>query len=181
MLCNYCLQLLQFSQGVTPHAPQERTLRGDTTGFTNAQPRQSADVPSLRLKKYEQYARPGNDKPLWWTAPAHIEGLQALLSHSTEVDCNLCMMIFSSISASIVEAALPLVSDYPFFVNSLRTAASIVGALRRLPLDSNSPFFVHRLATGKGLEGTALSFCCLMSSSCNEIPLHPFLLIVERS
>lgn len=157
MFCNYCLQLLQFSQGVTPHAPQERPLRGDTTGFTNAQPRQSVDVPSLRLKIHEENARPENDKPVWWRAPAHQEGLQALLSHSTDVDCNLCMMIFSNISASIV------------------------GALRRLPLDSNSPFFVYRLATGKGLEGTALSFQSLMSSSCNEIPLHPFLLIVERS
>lgn len=121
MFCNYCLQLLQFSQGVTPHAPQERPLRGDTTGFTNAQPRQSVNVPYLHLKIHEENARSQNDKPVWWRAPAHQEGLQALLSHSTDVDCNLCMMIFSNISASIV------------------------GALRRLPLDSNSPFFVYRL------------------------------------
>ena len=78
-----------------------------------------------------------------------------LYSHSTNGDCNLCIMIFSNISASIVEA------------------------LRRLPLDGNSPFFVYRLATGKGLEGTALNLMS-MSSSYN-VTLLPFLLIVERS
>ena len=81
----------------------------------------TAFAPSLRPKIHEENAKPENDKPVWWRAPAHQEGLQALLSHSTDVDCNLCMMIFSNISASIV------------------------GALRRLPLDSNSPFFVYRL------------------------------------
>lgn len=134
MFCNYCIQLLEFSQGVTPHAPQERPLRGDTRGFTNAQPRQRVDVPSLRLKIHEEDAGfEAINKPVWWRAPAHQDDLQALLSHSTDVDCNLCIMIFSNISASIV------------------------GALRRLPLDGNSPFFVYKLTKGL-LEGKTVNF-----------------------
>lgn len=133
MFCNYCIQLLEFSQGVTPHAPQERPLSGDTRGFSNAQPRQRMDVPSLRIKIYEENAGLESNKPVWWRAPAHQDGLQALLSHSTDVDCNLCIMIFSNISASIV------------------------GALRRLPLDGNSLFFVYKLTKGL-LEGKAVNF-----------------------
>lgn len=124
MFCDYCLQLLQFSQGVTPHAPQERPLRGDTRGFSNAQPRQRVDVPSLNVKIYEENAGSKTEKPIWWKAPVHQDGLEALLSHSTAVDCNLCAMIFNNISASLV------------------------GALRRLPLNYNSPFFVYRLIKG---------------------------------
>ena len=135
MFCNYCIQLLEFSQGVTPHAPQERPLRGDTRGFTNAQPRQRVDVPSLRLKIHEENAGLETyNKSVWWRAPVHQDGLQALLPHSTDADCNLCKMIFSNISASIV------------------------GGLRRLPLeDGNSPFFVYKLTKGL-LEGEAGQF-----------------------
>ena len=134
MFCDYCLQLLNFSQGVTPHAPQERPLRGDTRGFTNAQPGQRVDVPSLHVKIHEE-----NDglgylyKPVWWKAPAHQDDLQALLSHSADVDCNLCTMIFSNISASIV------------------------GALRHSPAHGDIPFFVYKL-TKRPREGTAVNF-----------------------
>ena len=131
MFCNYCLQLLQFSQGVTPHAPQERPLGGDTRGFASAQPRQRVDVPSLNPKIYEENVGLETEKPIWWKAPVHQDGLQALLSHSTAVDCSLCAMIFNNISASLV------------------------GAFRRLPLDDNSPFFVYKLTKGR-LEGTVV-------------------------
>ena len=130
MFCNYCLQLLQFSQGVTPHAPQERPLGGDTRGFSSAQPRQRVDVPSLNVKIFEENAGLETEKPIWWKAPVHQGGLEALLSHSTAVNCNLCAMIFNNISASLV------------------------GALRRLPLN-NSPFFVYKLTKGL-LEGTVI-------------------------
>lgn len=132
MFCNYRRELLEFSQGVISHAPQERPLRGDTRGFTNAQPRQRVDVPSLCVKIHEENAGLESNKPVWWRDPAHQDGLQALLSHSTDVDCNLCNMIFSNISASIV------------------------GALRRLPLDNYSPPFVYKLTKGL-LEGTAVN------------------------
>ena len=128
MFCNCCLQLLNFSQGVTPHAPQERPLGGDTRGFSNPHPRQRVDVPSLKVKIYEENAGLETKEPIWWKAPVHQDGLQALLSHSTAVDCNLCAMIFNNISASLVDA------------------------LRRLALDEDSLFFVYKLIEGL-LEG----------------------------
>ena len=132
MFCNYCLQLLNFSQGVTPHAPQERPLRGDTRGFSNPQPRQSFDALSRDVTIYEETVSSETTKPIWWKAPVHPDGLQALLSHSTAVDCNLCAMIFNNISASLV------------------------GALRRLSLDNNNLFFVYKLTKGL-LEGTVVN------------------------
>ena len=124
MFCDYCIQLLNFSQGVIPHAPQERPLRGDTRGFFNAQPRQSVDVPSLHIKIYEENTGSKTHKPIWWKAPVHQDELHALRSHSITVDCNLCAMIFDNISASLV------------------------GALRRLPLNGESHFFVYKLTEG---------------------------------
>ena len=128
MFCDYCIQLLNFSQGVIPHAPQERPLRGDTRGFSNAQPRQTVDVPSLHVKIYEEDVKSGPNRPIWWKAPVHQDGLQALHSHSIAADCDLCVLIFKNISASLV------------------------GGLDHLLLDKNSPFFVYKLTKGL-LEG----------------------------
>ena len=133
MFCDYCLQLLNFSQGVLPHAPQQRPLGGDTRGFTSAQPRQRPNLPSLRIKIHEENAGLETNKPVWWKAPAHQDSLQALLSHSTDADCNLCSMIFSIVSASIVRA------------------------LRRLTMDGNSFIFVYKLTEGL-LQGMAVDF-----------------------
>ena len=93
MFCDYCIQLLKFSQGVIPHAPQERPLRGDTRGFFYAQPRQWVDVPSLHVEIYEEDDVFENGQPIRWRAPVDQNGLQALHSHSTTVDCTLCAMI----------------------------------------------------------------------------------------
>ena len=153
MFCSYCLQLLEFSQGIKSHAPQERPLGGDTRGFTNAQPYQRLDSPSLRFQIHEEDAGLGTNKPVWWRAPAQRDGLQSLLSHSTDVDCVLCNMIFRNVSASIV------------------------GAFHRSSLDGNSPFFVYRLTNGF-LRGTAVSGWI----SYDKLSLlYPFLLINERS
>ena len=126
MFCDYCLQLLDFSQGVTPHAPQQKPLGGDTRAFTNNQAFQRAETPALRMKIHEDDLR-SEFEPLWWRAPAQQKDSPNLLSHSPDSNCAICNMIFSNVSASIVEG------------------------LRRFPQDTSSLHFVYKLDKGTTL------------------------------
>ena len=126
MFCNYCLQLLDFSQGVTPHAPQENPLHGDTKPFSKNQSNQRAETPALRMKIHEDISR-SDFKPVWWKAPVQQKDSPSPSSHSPDGKCAICNMIFSNVSASILER------------------------LRRSPKDSSNLYFVYKLAKGRRL------------------------------
>ena len=102
MFCNYCLQLLDFSQGVTSHAPQEKPLGGDTKALSSKDNSQQAEPPALRLKIHEDDSK-SQYKNIWWRAPAQQYDSPSLLSHSPDRNCAICNMIFSNVSASIVD------------------------------------------------------------------------------
>ena len=118
MFCDYCRQLLDFNQHPERYKPLRRPLEGDAQdSITNPQKRartgtegiQQDTISGISVQPFELYE--GSDanhgsQAVWWKTPIPRHGSQGFFSHSTDSSCEICKLVFSSVSASVLESLL---------------------------------------------------------------------------
>lgn len=132
MFCDYCRQLFELRQKAERYEPQHKGLAGtSSTSAPWSQPQLQQDSDEEREWSKETYKaklesiRRG-EKPasrpkieiyedvedlftprlLWWKIPIRKDGLKAGYSHTPNADCQVCQMIFSNISPSLIDVLL---------------------------------------------------------------------------
>ncbi len=104
MLCEHCRRHLNFSQNLTRYNPQRKPLDGNTKGLID--PQQKCEDPTTSVVKIFKDTQRNDLQPVWWKTSLLQTALQSPLAPSPDFECQICAMIFSNVSASIVKGLL---------------------------------------------------------------------------
>jgi len=140
MFCQYCRRLFEFRQSVEKYEPPQKAGLGRHTDAA------SLDVPRLKIEPqnfksqsavpkvqiYEDAKDMFTPKLLWWQVPITKDGLQSGTTHAPKSDCQICDMIFSNVSSSLVEALLKKEGE--------KSQVAFVYQLKKEGGDSELPF-----------------------------------------
>jgi len=109
MFCDYCRRLFEFRQtAVQPYEPPQKAPRGllkppETSPLTIEQGNPPSKNPRIEVcKDVKDIFSP---RLMWWKVPIDKNSLSNA-TQSPRADCQICAMIFSNASSSLVEALL---------------------------------------------------------------------------
>ena len=121
MFCENCRQLLDFSHGSIRYTPQKRPLGGDTKALIIQQQQRRKNTNSNTKFEILEDFSPNPTEPVWWKTPFSQDG--SFLVHSASTRCQICSMIFTNVSRSVVKGIVEKPSenrhDPPAFVYKL--------------------------------------------------------------
>lgn len=112
MFCDYCRRLFEFRQPVSPYEPPEKRVLGNKQGSggpateCTAIQQRLLELQKLELEIYGDVQDIFKPRHRRWMTPVGKEGLKIGATHAPGLDCQVCDMIFSNISPSLVQALL---------------------------------------------------------------------------
>lgn len=119
MFCDYCRVLFEFRQPLLPYTPPLKKILGskqqvDATASPNhaslaieaAAASTQESTPGIRIHQSKDVdsLMTGRSESVWWKSDVGPEGLRTGVTHSPGLNCQICDMVFSNISPSLVEA-----------------------------------------------------------------------------
>jgi hypothetical protein len=174
MFCDYCRRLFEFRQKVERYNPPQKGLAGisATSSASWLQPTRRLEqeerewreeTENGRGKRRKLEARPKLEiyedaedlftpRLLWWKVPIGREGCELKDSHVLNTECQTCKMIFSNVSASLIEVLLKKTNQENnsiAFVYQLKSTTN--PGRKRLGIASNEAILSVWLEVGQDL------------------------------
>lgn len=116
MFCEYCRRLFSFQQPVQQYQPvqkrrqnvlqEQRNPLHENSFLRIEQAPQVIRTEEPKVEVYEDVKDIFEPKLLWFKTPIGKEGLKNGKTHDPNGKCQVCDMVFSNVSGSLVEAVL---------------------------------------------------------------------------